>query len=344
MISQTIIAKKLNLSQRTVSLCLAGSDRVADQTRKRVLKAAAELGYRPNRSALSMRSGRFNAVALLQSTNQQFSYLPGGLLAGVQDGLAARKMHLVLAALPLETLADEDSLPVVLSEWLVDGFLVNYAYGFSPRFADVIEQNRSPSIWLNTKRPFGCVYPDDFGAGRKITEHLLALGHTRIDFFAHRTFDDHFSVTDRYNGYELALTGAGLQARRHVISGATDWRDLRAGVSFVKSFLNTPDRPTAVVCYEEFEAVRVVLAALELGLSIPHDLSVAAFHEGEICSSGVPITTMAIPEFEMGQKAMELLTTRIEDKSAVLPPIATPYVTFFDHSTAPPPRRVTSAR
>ncbi len=341
MISQTTIARKLNLSQRTVSLCLAGSDRVADQTRKRVLKAAAELGYRPNRSALSMRSGRFNGIALLQSTNQQLSYLPGGLLAGIQDGLAQRKMHLVLAALPLETLEDEESLPVVLSEWLVDGFLVNYAYGFSPRFADIIEQNRSPSIWLNTKRPFACVYPDDYGAGRKITGHLLSLGHRRIDFFAHRTLDDHFSVTDRYNGYELAMNNAGLQARRHVIGGDVNWRDVRTGIAIVKQFMTGPDRPTAVVCYEEFEAVRIVLAAGELGLQIPRDLSIVAFHEGEICSSGVPITTMAIPEFEMGQKAMELLTARIEDKSVALPPISMPYSRIFDHSTAPPPPPVT---
>lgn len=337
MISQAVIAKKLNLSQRTVSLCLAGSDRVADQTRKRVLRAAAELGYRPNRSALSMRSGRFNAIALLQSTNQQFSYLPGGLLAGVQDGLAQRKMHLVLASLPLETLADEETLPVVLSEWLVDGFLVNYAYGFSPRFADVIEQNRIPSIWLNTKRPYGCVYPDDFDAGRKITEHLLKLGHKRIDFFAHRTFDDHFSVTDRHNGYELAMNSAGLQARRHVLSGATNWRDVAAGVAFVKSILKLPDRPTAIVCYEDFEAMRVVIAALELGLSVPKDISVTAFHEGEVFSCGFPITTMAIPEFEMGQKGMELLVARIDQKVSGLPPIAMPYSRFFDHSTAPPP-------
>ncbi len=337
MISQTTIARKLNLSQRTVSLCLAGSDRVADQTRKRVLKAAAELGYRPNRSALSMRSGRFNGVALLQSTNQQLSYLPGGLLAGIQQGLAERKMHLVMAALPLETLEDEETLPVVLSEWLVDGFLVNYAYGFSPKFADIIEQNRSPSIWLNTKRPFACIYPDDLGAGRKITEHLLALGHKRIDFFAHRTLDDHFSVADRFNGYEQAMNLAGLQARRHVISGDVNWRDIRHGVDMVKKFLSGPDRPTAVVCYEEFEAVRIVIASLELGLSIPRDLSIAAFHEMEICSSGFPITTMAIPEFEMGQKAMELLNARIEDKSSALPPIVMPYSKLFDHSTAPPP-------
>ena len=88
MVSQTSIARKLNLSQRTVSLCLAGSDRVAEATRKRVVETAQELGYRPNRSALSMRTGRFNAIAMLQSTHLGYSFLPEQLLVGLQEGLS----------------------------------------------------------------------------------------------------------------------------------------------------------------------------------------------------------------------------------------------------------------
>src|SRR5438105_4704906 len=117
MVSQTSIARKLNLSQRTVSLCLAGSDRVAEATRKRVVETAQELGYRPNRSALSMRTGRFNAIAMLQSTHLGYSFLPEQLLVGLQEGLSRHEMHLVLASVPDEKLTDGQYLPSVLREW-----------------------------------------------------------------------------------------------------------------------------------------------------------------------------------------------------------------------------------
>src|SRR4051812_31228185 len=124
MVSQAAIARRLNLSQRTVSFCLSGSDRVSEETRKRVLKVANELGYRPNRSALSMRTGRFNAIALLQSAHVEYSYLPESLLVGLHEGLASREIRLVLASVPDEKLTDGQYLPSVLREWSVDGFLV----------------------------------------------------------------------------------------------------------------------------------------------------------------------------------------------------------------------------
>jgi LacI family transcriptional regulator len=339
-VSQTVIARKLNLSQRTVSLCLAGSDRVAEQTRKKVLKVAAELGYRPNRSALSMRSGRFNAIALLQSTSQQYSYLPGGLLAGVQEVLAQRRLHLVLASLPEAKLNDDDVLPIVLSEWLVDGFLVNYNYGFSQRFVQAIEQNRLPSIWLNTKRPYGCVYPDDVGAGRALTERLVALGHRRIDYVCHRAWDEHFSVADRYAGYESVMTAAGLAPRKHVLDGRTvPWGDADAGVKFMRQILERPDRPTAIVAYEGFESIRLVIAAASLGLSIPRDLSICSFHERDMTTAGFPITVLEIPEHEMGQRALDMLLARIEDNDARVPPVAMPYSRLSGATIAAPIKR-----
>jgi LacI family transcriptional regulator len=335
-VNQTVIAKKLKLSQRTVSLCLAGSELVAEATKKRVLEAAEEMGYRPNRSALAMRSGRFNAIGLLQSTNEQYSYLPAGIFIGMQEELTRQKMHLVVSSLPDEKLNDERVLPNVLRESLVDGLIVNYAYGFSPRFAEVIEHSRLPSIWLNTKRPYGCVIPDDVEAGRRLAERLLSLGHKRIDYFCHRTFDEHFSVADRFSGYESAMRAAGLTARKHVLEGNVNWSDIDAGLAFVRHILSAKDRPTAVIAYEMFEAMRTLLVAKEMNLEVPRDLSIATFSEREAASSGFPFTVLQIPTAQIGQRAAELLVKRVNDRKAVPPQETIPFGPEVGASVAPP--------
>jgi LacI family transcriptional regulator len=345
MVSQSYIARKLNLSQRTVSLCLAGSEKVADNTRRRVLAAAQDLGYRPNRSARAMRSGRFNAIALLQSTHPYLSYLPEQLLGGIQTALAERQQQLVVAAVPDEKLVDADYLPSVLREWSVDGFLVNYNYGFSPRMVEVIEENHLPSIWLNTKRPYDCVYPDDLGAGRKATEKLLDLGHRRIAFFCHRRFEDHFSVGDRYAGYEQAMRAAGLPSRTLFYPDA-DWHGGERGLAFISSVLSASDRPTAIVSYESFEAMRVVLAAFKLGLEFPRDLSLITFAASEFANSAFPVATQKIPEMEMGRSAVQMLLTRIESDAtprapAHQPPAALEFTELtVETMGVPPPNSV----
>jgi DNA-binding LacI/PurR family transcriptional regulator len=338
MVSQTVIAKKLNLSQRTVSLCLADSDRVAAATKKRVLEAAEQLGYRRNQSALAMRSGRFGVIGLLQCTQEQYSYLPPTILGSIQATLAKDKLNLMVSSFSTTDLNEDDRLPSVLREAMVDGLIVNYTHGFTPRFAEMVERSHLPSVWINVKRPYGCVYPNDVGAGRTMTEQLLQLGHRRIAYFCHRTYDSHFSVADRYQGYESAMSAAGLSPEKRVLEGDVSWEDVESGLQFVRSFLQGSRRPTAVVTYEAFEAMRVILAARELGLRVPADLSVVTFNERSSIGLGFPITTCHVPNGEMGRQAVEMLVARVKDRNAPLPQVAVDFTSVTGATTAKSPR------
>lgn len=338
LVSQTLIAKRLNLSQRTVSLCLAGSDKVAANTRRRVLAVAEEMGYQRNRSALAMRTGRFNSVALLQSTRPWQSFLPPGLMQGIQQALSRRQMHLILASVSDEKLDDGTFLPSVLREWSVDGFLVNYNIEFPPRLVDVIESNNLPSVWINTKRPHDCVYPDDVAAGRTLTKKLLELGHQRIAFFTHRALDGHHSVPDRYAGYEQAMRSAGLQPQLLVYPDL-NWDDAEGGLRYARSMLQSADRPTAVVAYEALEAHRILLASCSLRLKLPADLSLATFHENDLNGSGFPITVLVLPEEEMGAASIELLLRRVDGEPHIAPRAIEPWE-LVGASIGPPPARL----
>jgi LacI family transcriptional regulator len=334
MVNQTTIARRLNLSQRTVSACLSGSGKISKQTRQRVLETANEMGYRPNRSALSMRTGRFNTVAMLQSTQPGFSDLPEFLLSGLQDGLIRLGVHLMIASVPDEQLCDEGFLPSVLREWAVDGFLVNYNYGFSLKMVDVIERNHLPSVWLNCKRTHDCSYPDDVGAGRRLTEHLLGLGHRRIAFFSHRLFEGHFSVGDRYFGYSEAMAEAGLPARKLFYADG-EGNSSEDALRFVRSVLESPDRPTAIVAYEIREATRILYMSLRLGLSIPEDLSLVTVCERPAEDLGLPITVLRIPHAAEAEAALDVLMRRINGEEHIAPRVV-PYREMTGASTAPP--------
>ena len=338
MVSQTVIAKHLNLSQRTVSLCLADSDRVAAATKKRVLEAAEQLGYRRNQSALAMRSGRFGSIGLLQCTQEQYSYLPPSILGSIQSTLAKEKLNLMVSSFSPAELNEEDRLPGFLREAMVDGLIVNYTYGFTPRFAEMVERSHLPSVWMNVKRPYGCVYPDDVGAGRMLTEKLLKLGHKRIAYFCHRTYDEHFSVADRYQGYESAMSAAGCAPEKRVLEGNVPWENVDAGLEFVRSFLQGARRPTAVVTYEAFEAMRTILAARDLGLRVPEDLSVVTFSDRESAGLGYPITTCHVPNAEMGRRAVEMLVARVNDRTAALPQAAIPFTHVTGSTASKPPK------
>ena len=334
--SQTTIARTLNLSQRTVSLCLSGSDKVADATRERVVAAAKAMGYRPNRSALAMRRGRFNAVALLQGTRIGQSPMPARLLEGLQMALAAHHNYLIVATLSEEPADDAGRLPQVLREWSVDGFLVNIDHHLPPRLLDAIEDDRVPSVWINTKRDHDCVHPDDLSAGRQLTEHLLARGHRRIAFCSHRSFDHHYSVADRHAGYEAAMRDAGL-APRLLYFDDPDWQAADLSVEHLRRTLGGGDRPTAVVAYEALEAHRLLISALRLGLAVPDDLCLATFHALPAHDSGFPIITLLLPEDRVGASAVESLIRRV-DGGGRQPPVAVPFTELENGECCLPPR------
>jgi len=196
------IAARAGVTKATVSNVLnrnrVGTRSDAVRNAQRIRKIAAELGYRPNMAARAIQTNRFNAVGLIASTEPRFSvYQP--YLAGLTRACRRKDLHLTLGEVVDEKLTDERYIPKVLREWAVDGLLIAYMAGFPPVLADLIEQYRIPSVWLNAKRDHDCVYPDDRGGMELATRHLVELGHQRIAFFS--VFPGgHYSSRDRRAG------------------------------------------------------------------------------------------------------------------------------------------------
>jgi LacI family transcriptional regulator len=177
------------------------------------LRAAAELKYRPNTSAQTVKSGRFQTVALILSDDPERSALFGELVIGVAAGLKQRNYRLSLSMLSEKELTSEDFIPNSLRVWHADGLLIVYFNKIPDRFVQLIEKYGIPSVWINSMQKVNCVFSDEFGAARDATKHLLDLGHRRIAY-ADYTANKEELLRGRCEGYRTCIQDAELPIQK----------------------------------------------------------------------------------------------------------------------------------
>lgn len=314
------IVRRSGLSRPTVKHVLGTRGHLyRESTRQRVLDVAAELGYRRNGAAKAMSTGRFSAYGLLMSVNPRDAVVPHPVLWGMQRAMGARDLHLTIGQLPDAALTDPVRMPRVLREWSVDGLIISYTDHYPQAMLDVIERHAIPSVWLNVKLPHDCVHPDDFATAQEATRQLLRLGHRRIAFASWWELG-HYSYADRYDGYCAAMAEAGLQPRdlRAATIGKAD-----AMGAYARHLLTLGDRPTAFLSYAIGDLHALLTTAYQLGLRVPHDLSLACI-DGEAGDSVLPPTMLQLPGGELGEAAVEMLHEKVANPSVRLRPRALP--------------------
>lgn len=304
------VARRAGVSQSAVSLVFGqkAAGRVSEQTRAVILRAAQELGYRPNRAARTLRSGRSRLVALAvpDVSNPYFA----AMLQGAEQ--AARKYGY---AVMLAHVRDEhDWQPVVLdalTSWAVDGFLL---CTMQPPTAKDLAALQGKAVLVDA---FSTELPSlrlDIEAGMQAAmTHLLNLGHRKIAHLGaaidaetfhlrHRAYvgalqQAGYAVVDAYHGQAAFTIPAAYEAALHVLGSA--------------------DPPSAIVCDSDVLAVGVYKAAKELQRAIPQELSVVSFDDSVIAHILDPeLTTVAIPASTIGEQAFQLLVALIEHTDA----------------------------
>ena len=321
------IAREVGKSCQLVSAVLNGGrskSAASAKTRELILKEAERLGYRPNSAARAVSTGRFNAIGLLLSTAVWKSNITSTMLAGIQSKLSAGDLHLMVSGFPDETLTDDNQLPKVLRHMLVDGLIVKYDCQFPAKMVESLRACGLPLVWMNSRHPFDCVYPDDFGAGLRATEHLLALGHRRIIFadFALRPVADHCSSSDRLAGYSSAMQTAGLA---QCSLNETPNFPLEQRIELAAEWLSKKNAPTAVVAECQSSAFPIIYAAALQSLRVPQDLSVITFEGRPVDSTGLRVTTLLIPEESMGREAAGMLIEKIAHPRRRIKPRVQPF-------------------
>jgi DNA-binding LacI/PurR family transcriptional regulator len=210
-----------------------------------------------------------------------------------------------------------------------------------------IKRREIPLIYLGRKRihhGVDCVATDNHQIGYMATRHLLELGHKRIVHFGYL---DYSTGQDRANGYRQAMEEAQQTPRVIVPQPPSDEPNLpvlneysvavgyQAALPVWKN--NSPDRPTAVFCFWDLEALGVYTAVRELGLRVPEDVSIVSVDDHHaIRHIDVPITTFSLPSEEIGRLGAEILLRRLAGDNGPPQCHLLPARFIQRRSTAPP--------
>ncbi|OAP44299.1 substrate-binding domain-containing protein [Sinorhizobium americanum] len=297
MVTLQQIAFHAGCSLATVSRVLKGDGPVSDEMVRRVRRAAAELGYRPPPGGGGARNRPVVGVLVPSVTNPVFA----ASLAGIQHRLQAAG-HGVLIAQSNYDPASEARAVAALLEQRPTGLILTLCNAGT---SEALSAALPPTILLNNRpvpRFPAAVTVDNYRAGCEITRHILAHRHRRILFVS-----GHFASSDRarlrYEGHCAAMKEAGhtpLPAMEIPFVDGYENLDL-SGVAEVH-------RPTAIIASNDLLAVGVIAALRREGLSVPTDVSVAGFDGiaiGRLMNP--PLTTMAMPDGDMGVAAAALL-------------------------------------
>jgi DNA-binding LacI/PurR family transcriptional regulator len=316
------VARRAGVSQSTVSLVLSGKSagRVSARTEAAVRQAAEELGYRLNVAARALRTGLARTVAMVVTdvTHPFF----GPVLRGAQAA-AWRAGY----AVTLVDVANDPDRERASFEALRAGPADGYMF-FT---VDPPERSGEYVVAIEVSPPGMPFVRFDTERGTDLAmDHLIGLGHTRIGHLGSELDAETFQIRREHVLGRLAAAGLAPAGYERAAFRFDD-----AHVA-ARALLDRDERPTAVYCDDDLLAGGVYLAARDLGLRIPADLSVVGFDDLPFAKVfEPPLTTIAIDPEELGASAFEVLAALMEGEEPegrVLP-----VELVVRGSTGPPP-------
>jgi len=327
------VAKAAGVAIKTVSRVLNDEPNVRPETRARVLAAAELLRYQPSLSARSLAGRRSYLIGLVYE-NPSANYL-----VELQHGAMARcrqeKFRLFVhqcSGQGEELIRDVIGL---IDQTHVDGLVVTPPLSESNSLIEALEQRNLPFVRIapnDLGHPSPYVDMDDEGAAAEMTDYLITSGHTRIGFIIGHP--NHIASSLRLRGYRTALD------RHHIAFDAAYVKQgyfvFESGYSAARELLMMPNPPTAVFASNDDMAAGALLAAHELGISVPQRLSIAGFDDTYISRIVWPrLTTVHQPSYDLAFSATDLLLQSLKNGDA--PKTARlPYKLIRRESTAPP--------
>lgn len=304
------VAKAAGVSVTTVSYVVndktGGKVRISDETRERVWRAVDELEYRPNLAARHTRTGRSQLIGFISDEIASTPFAVN-LIKGAQSQAWQYGKMLFVINTERDLTAEKKAVAALL-ERQVEGII--YATMYHRVVEPPADNHQVPTVLVDCFREdhgLPSITPDEVRGGQLATEVLLENGHRRIGFI-NVDFDRHYpAAAGRLTGYQRALAAYNVPFLEELVrvgNTMADW-----GYKHTRDLLSLDDPPTAIFCGTDRTAMGAYEAVKELGLRIPDDVSIIGFDNQELIASYLrpPLSTIALPHFEMGKWAIDFL-------------------------------------
>jgi LacI family transcriptional regulator len=304
------VAQAAGVSITTVSHALSGARKVAPTTRDQVLGAVERLGYRPDPLARGLRGQRSYVLGLVGDRVITTPHA-SAMVLGAQTAAAARGSFVAAVDAGGDTLIEAQQIRGLI-EHRVDGVLYARMHHQAVTPPDLLAGTPVVLVDASTEQSsVSSIVPDEVGIAQAAVAHLAQSGHRRIGFVT--TTQATPAVTGREVGYRLGLDEAGLAVEESLIQRAST-ATADSGRTVGRHLLERRDAPTAIFCFNDQMAMGIYQAAARACLSIPEDLSVVGVDNLALVADALDpgLTTVAIPQFAMGQWAVNRLLDLIE--------------------------------
>jgi DNA-binding LacI/PurR family transcriptional regulator len=306
------VGRLAGVSHQTVSRVINGSPKVRPETRRRVIAAMRELGYRPNTVARALVTGRTNTLGVVGFDTTLFG--PASVLFGIERAAHEAGYLMIVASLKALNRSSVSFAVERLRVQGVDGILV-----IAPHLeaANALEEAAGAIGHESIDVPVVAVEAgpvdvvpvvavNQYAGAVSATQHLLDLGHESVSHISGPV--DWLETQERIDGWRKTLEAAGAEAPPPLPG---DW-SARAGYDHGRRLSADPD-VTAIFAANDQMALGVMRALHEAGRAIPEEVSVVGFDDiPESPYFLPPLTTVRQDFIEVGSRSLRLLVRRIE--------------------------------
>lgn len=295
------IARRAGVSRPLVSIVIRGAEGASDATRERVLRAAAELGYRPDSLAQRLRSKRTMHLGVLFALRRPFEV---ELVEHMFPVAGALGYHLLLGA--TTRARGQDEVTDELLRYRCEGLIV-VGPDQAGRHLDPVARE-VPIVAIGRGITGGAadvIRNDDALGTRQAVDHLADLGHGAI---AYIDGGANPGAADRLRGYRTAMTSHGLDARIRVVPGGYTEDD---GASAARALL-AGEAPTAVIAPNDLAAIGLLDTMLRAGVQVPAGMSVIGYDDSRFARlPGIDLTSVRQDIPQMAELAVQAVVRRL---------------------------------
>jgi LacI family transcriptional regulator len=305
----TDIAARVGITPSAVSKAFSNHPRISSETKRKVLEAAGELGYKPNSLATGLRKGRSGLIGVVVP-GIHYSFFSTAI-KGVEEIITDHGYNVVIVQ-------TRDSEELELRQ--LDGLMKARVEGI---VASLAMHTKSYKAYLDISKDIPVVLFDrtfsheginevtvnDFAGAVAAVQHLITMGYKRIAHLA--GFEHVRPFAQRIEGYRFALNKAGMVFRKDYIAQCAPNSD--AGEAAMVHFLSLDEPPDAIFAASDYLAYGAMQAVLKRGMNVPHDVGIVGFSNEAFTQQVTPsISTVDQYSEELGSSAATILLEHLK--------------------------------